>query len=182
MNQDFILPLVLALFALLIFVMLRTSKKPSPPKGSTVGEIASSILSAQFQVAGSDLAAISAAGDRVALGYVFSFPDALWQAMTFGYGQRYSMIAPRPSFPSVSSPDFRMPGSSVEGQAALNTSFALLAGDAGDRIRDQCVALQSDSEFLKGVEFGGQEAFALAHKRKTPLGLASYLEELSDEG
>jgi len=125
--------------------------KRKPSKEATAANMASQVLSIQLALGGSDLPAISAAHDRVALGYVFGFHDALCQAM-------------------------KIPGSSFQGFAVLKASFSQLAGTAGQRILDECIALQSDPEFLKGMKVGGAEAYLLLREKKPALGLSIHLQ------
>jgi len=124
--------------------------KKKKRKELSAAEVASGVVTVQLALGGTDLPAISAAVDRIALGYIFGAHDAACQSM---------------GIQSNSSAGFKV----------LSIGFQLLAGTAGSRILEQCLSMQTNTEFHQGMELGGREVFALLRENKNPTGLAKHL-------
>ena len=126
--------------------------KKKPDKVEVAANVASSVIQVQLTLSGKKLSAVSLDNDHYGLGYIFGFHDGVCQSM-------------------------QIPGNSAEGFAALTLSFARLCEgqDAGTRVLNRCLALQTNQQFMQGMFAGGREALAYCKTETPPLGLAAHL-------
>ncbi|MGE3166373.1 MAG: hypothetical protein AB7O52_15820 [Planctomycetota bacterium] len=125
--------------------------KKKPDKGKVALEFIPYVLQVQLTLGGGGAAAIAA--DHWALGYVFGFHDGVLQALEVN--------------------------DQTESMAMMAVSYLKLFGgpDTGAKLFRQCLDLQRNQMFMKGVFAGGGEAVAYLRDRTPPMGLARHLQD-----
>ena len=126
--------------------------KKKPDETEVAIEVASSVIQVQLSLAGWKLSAVAKAKDNFALGYIFGFHDGVCQSL----GIR---------------------SNTSQGFAVMGISFTKLSGtaDLGGSILRQCMDLQTEQQFMRGMFSGGKEALAYCNHKTPPMGLASHL-------
>ena len=121
-----------------------------PDKGKAALEVITRVLQVQLTLGGGDADSVSA--DHWALGYIFGFHDGVLQSLQVG--------------------------DQTKSLALMVVSYNNLFGglEVGAKLLRQCLGLQRDQTFMKGVFAGGGEAVAFLRDRTPPMGLASHLQ------
>jgi hypothetical protein len=103
-------------------------------------------LSVQMMVAGGATKYITS--EDFALGYIFGFFDASFQAVDFD--QEDSM-------------------------KAMRFGFMNLWNKKGEQVLNFALDSQDEQTFIEGMVFGGEQAFQWLSQKKSPMGLTKYL-------
>lgn len=124
--------------------------KKKPDKEKVALEVISSVLQVQLTLGGRGADTVSA--DHWALGYIFGFHDGVLQALQVN--------------------------DHTESMAIMAVSYHKLFGslDVSAKLLRQCLDLQQNQTFMKGVFTGGGEAVAYLQDRTPPMGLVSHLQ------
>mgnify|MGYP001571781025 CR=1 FL=1 len=124
--------------------------KKKPDKGKGALEVIPNVLQVQLTLGGGGATSMST--DHWALGYIFGFHDGVLQALRVN--------------------------DQTESMAIMAVSYQKLFGgpDVGAKLLRQCLDLQRNQTFMKGVFSGGGEAVSYLRDRIPPMGLAGHLQ------